>query len=130
MDNQPPYINRVHMQGEVTSTPSVKAINSRTRVTSFQLTMIESWENAAGEYRERKNRITVEVVGKDSARVADEASLGSWVTLEGYFRSEQFKGQELTKVRTLSIDVWKGKRREQRRSPQGGVSESHFQGRG
>ena len=71
--------------------------------------MTESWENAQGEYRERKNRVIVEVVGKDSARVAEEARLGSWVTVEGYFRSEQFKGQELTKVRTLSINVWKEK---------------------
>jgi single-stranded DNA-binding protein len=68
--------------------------------------MTESWENSQGEYRERKNRITVEVVGKDSAKIAKEARLGSWATLEGYFRSEQFKGQDLTKVRTLSITIW------------------------
>lgn len=75
-------------------------------MTAFQLSMTESWENAAGEYRERKNRITIEVVGKDSARIAEEVRLGSWVSLEGYIRSEQSKGQELMKVRTLSIDVW------------------------
>lgn len=68
--------------------------------------MIESWKNAQGEYRERKNRITVEVVGKDSARVAKEAKLGLWVTIEGYIRSEQWKGEELIKVRTLSIEIW------------------------
>jgi len=71
--------------------------------------MIESWENAQGEYRERKNQITVEVVGKDSAKVAAEAKLGSWATIEGYMRSEQSKGRELTKVRTLSIDIWEWK---------------------
>ena len=68
--------------------------------------MIESWENAQGEYRERKNRITVEVVGKDSARVAKEAKLGFWVSIEGYIRSEQWKGSEIIKVRTLSIKIW------------------------
>lgn len=68
--------------------------------------MVESWLNAEGEHRERKNRITIEVVGRDSARVAKEARVGSWVSLEGYIRSENFKGQSLTKVRTLDITVW------------------------
>jgi single-stranded DNA-binding protein len=68
--------------------------------------MVESWFNPEGELRERKNRVLVEVVGKDCERVAQQAKLGSWVTLEGYIRSEQFKGQELIKVRTLSVDIW------------------------
>ena len=68
--------------------------------------MVESWLNGDGDLRERKNRIQIEVVGKDSAKIADIARLGSWVTLEGYIRSEQFKGQELIKVRTLAITVW------------------------
>lgn len=68
--------------------------------------MVESWVNADGEQRERKNRITVEVVGRDSERVATEARLGSWVYLEGYIRSENYKGQLLTKVRTLEVTVW------------------------
>lgn len=69
--------------------------------------MMESWENAAGERRERKNTILVEIVGRDSARIAREAALGLWVTVEGYLRSEQFKGRDLKKVRTLSIQIWK-----------------------
>jgi len=68
--------------------------------------MVESWLNPDGESRARKNRVLVEVVGRDAEKVAREAKLGSWVTLEGYIRSEQFKGQDLTKVRTLSIDIW------------------------
>lgn len=76
--------------------------------------MVESWENASGERRERKNRILVEVVGRDSARIAKEVQLGSWVTVEGYIRSEQFKGQEITKVRTLTIQVWEECKNEKR----------------
>ena len=68
--------------------------------------MVESWITGDGTLRERKNRIQIEVVGKDSAKVAKLAKLGSWVTLEGYIRSEQFKGQELIKVRTLAITIW------------------------
>lgn len=81
--------------------------------------MIESWENAQGEYRERKNRITVEVVGRDSARAAEEVKLGSRVSIEGYLRSEQFKGQEVIKVRTLTIDVWEEDVYEQRNNSRG-----------
>ena len=72
------------------------------------MAMIESWENAQGEYRERKNTITVEVVGKDSAKIASEAKQGLWATIEGYVRSEQSKGSDLKKIRTLSIKIWKG----------------------
>jgi len=103
---KPPYKNRVWLQGRVTSHPSVKSLSPRTKLTAFQLSMVEGWENASGESKERKNRIAIEVVGKDSARVAAELRIGSWVTLEGYIRSENFKGREFIKVRTLTIDVW------------------------
>lgn len=102
----PPYVNRLHLQGRITSQPTVKALSPKTSLTAFQLSMVESWLNADGSHRERRNRIQVEVVGKDSAKIAMTAKLGSWVTLEGYIRSEQFKGQELIKVRTLAITVW------------------------
>lgn len=88
------------------SNPTTKALNQKTNVTSFMLAMVESWENASGETKERKNRVMVEVVGRDSRRVADQVRLGRWVTLEGYIRSETFKGQEFVKVRTLTVSVW------------------------
>jgi single-stranded DNA-binding protein len=103
---EPPFINRVWLQGQISTHPSTKALNTQTNLTTFQVSSTESWRNAEGELKERKNRITVEVVGKDSARVATVAHVGSWVTIEGYLRSEQFKGQDLIKIRTLSINVW------------------------
>lgn len=84
--------------------------------------MIESWENAQGEYRERKNRVLIDVVGKEAARVAAEVRLGSRVKLEGYLRSEQLKGQDLVKVRTLSIDVWEEEPYERNHSTERGAS--------
>lgn len=68
--------------------------------------MTESWRDDQGVLKERKNRVIVEAVGRHSAMVSKRAKLGSWVTLEGYIRSEQFKGQDLLKVRTLSITIW------------------------
>ena len=88
------------------SAPSVQAISKRTKATSFELVMVESWTNASGETRERNNHITVEVVGKNSAKVAEEAKIGSWATIEGYIRSEQSKGRDIKKVRTLTISIW------------------------
>jgi len=102
----PPYKNRVWLQGRVTSHPSVKSLSPKTKLTAFQISMVEGWANASGDARERKNKVAIEVVGKDSARVAATVKVGSWVTLEGYIRSENFKGREFTKVRTLTIDVW------------------------
>jgi single-stranded DNA-binding protein len=85
--------------------------------------MIEGWYNAAGERKERRNRVMVEVVGRDSAVIAKSVKLGSWVSIEGYIRSEQFKGQEFTKVRTLTVDAWEsGDGREERTSTRGNDS--------
>lgn len=100
-----PYFNKIMLQGKVTSRPKIVSMNERTKLTAFQLTTIESWVNG-GQRKERKNRVQVEVVGRDAERVHGEARFGSWVTLEGYLRSETFKGQDLIKVRTFKIEVW------------------------
>jgi primosomal replication protein N len=102
----PPFVNRVHLQGQVSSHPVQKAMNARTSFTTFELTLVESWDNADGQRCERKNRVTVEVVGRDSDKVFARAGVGSWVTIEGYIRSEIFKGEILMKVRTLSVYLW------------------------
>ena len=84
----------------------MKSINTRTKVTAFQLSTVETWKTGEGVTKERKNRVQVEVVGRDAQKVYDKIRLGSWASIEGYVRSEQFKGQDLMKVRTLSIEVW------------------------
>jgi single-stranded DNA-binding protein len=84
----------------------MKPINPRTSVTAFQLSTVESWKSGNGEIKERKNRVQIEVVGRDAERIFKEVHLGSWVTIEGYIRSENFKGQTMMKVRTLSIETW------------------------
>lgn len=84
----------------------MKDLNQKTSLATFQLAMIESWQAVDGETKTRKNRITVEVVGKDCNRVMAEAKLGSRATIEGYIRSELWKGQHIIKVRTLTIYIW------------------------
>ena len=102
----PPYINRCTLQGRIVSQPTTKSISERTKITTFQLVLVESWRNAQGDQGEHKNRVTIEVVGRDSARAAEEAACGRWASVEGYIRTGIFKGQEITKVRTLTIDIW------------------------
>lgn len=104
--NRPKYINRSILQGVVATDPSIKNLTPATKVTSFQLVVVESWVNGQGEYRDRKNRITVDVVGRDAERIASSAKRGMWASIEGYYRSEIFKGQEVMKIRTLDIEVW------------------------
>lgn len=104
---KPPSINRLWLQGEVSSHPVTKPMNARLSITTFELSMVESWvDGDTGETKERHNRIMVEVLGRDAQRVAKEARLGAWVSLEGYLRSEVFKGENVIKVRTLSIKIW------------------------
>jgi single stranded DNA-binding protein len=103
---KPPYINRVIQQGVVTTKPSVKSISSRTKVTAFQLSTVESWTTGTGETKERKNRIQVEIVGRDAEEAFEKIRLGSWVFIDGYIRSEVYKGQNLTKMRVFSYEVW------------------------
>lgn len=100
-----PYYNRCTLQGRIVSAPRMKDLSSSTKLTSFQLSMEESWISG-GQRRSRHNRITVEVVGRDARKVVDEARVGLWVTLEGYLRSEEYRGRTLIKVRTLNIMLW------------------------
>lgn len=86
--------------------PRMKSLSAKTKLTYFQLAMRESWTNASGRQCSRNNRITVEVLGRDSSDVVDKARVGSWVTLEGYIRSEEYQGQTIMKIRTLNIRIW------------------------
>jgi len=94
------------MQGRVWTAPILKSLNARTKVASFCLSLVESWSNDQGQPRERNNLPLIEVVGKDAERVFAEAKVGSWVTIEGYLRTEEIKGGHVTKVRTLNITIW------------------------
>lgn len=102
----PPYINRVLQQGVVSTKPAMKSISSRTKVTAFQLSTVESWTDGSGETKERKNRIQVEIVGRDAEEAFEEIRLGTWVFIDGYIRSEVYKGQNLTKMRVFSYKAW------------------------
>jgi single-stranded DNA-binding protein len=75
-------------------------------VTSFSLCVVESWVDETGKQKRRNNVVLIEVLGRDAETVASTARLGSWVTLEGYVRSEEARGQHVVKVRTLRIEVW------------------------
>jgi len=99
------YLNRSILQGKVVSTPTTKQLNPRTKITSFSLLTVESWLNDEGQPREHRNFVTVEVVGRDAERIS-KTPLNSYVTVEGYIRSDEIKGVHAVRVRTLTISVW------------------------
>jgi single-stranded DNA-binding protein len=84
----------------------MKSISSNTKVTAFQLSTVESWTSGSGELKERKNRIQVEIVGRDAEKAFEQIRLGTWIFLDGYIRSEVYKGQDLTKMRVFSYEAW------------------------
>jgi single-stranded DNA-binding protein len=101
-----PHTNRIWLQGRVISTPVIRPLNPRTKATAFTIAMTESWRDDAGAIKQRQNTVIVEVIGRDAESVAARARVGSIVTLEGYLRSDELKGQHVLRVRTLSITVW------------------------
>lgn len=102
-----PFINKCVLQGRVISDPVIKALSSKTNITTFRLLLLETWVDGDGNQGEHKNRVVVEVIGRDSAWVKREASRGCWATIEGYVRTGVFKGQDVVKVRTLNINLWR-----------------------
>ena len=71
-------------------------------MTSFMISVIESWDTPNGP-KTHRNDICVEVLGKEAESVYENLSPGSWVHVDGYLRSEQFRGQTVTRVRVFKI---------------------------
>lgn len=102
----PPTKNRVWLQGEVASQPTLRSLPSDTSIATFQLGVVETWRDERGHQKERKNLVPVEVLGTRAEQLMREIRYGSWVTIEGYLRVDQIKGQSTLRVRTYSIEVW------------------------
>jgi len=99
----PLYINKVWLSGKVHTQPRIRKISEKTKATSFILATMESWESRNGDAREHRNEILVEVLGRDAQAVYDNLSPGDWVNVDGYMRSDQFKGRTAMSVRVYKI---------------------------
>ncbi len=94
-------VNRVHLEGRVGTRPAGRKVSSTLRATTFRLVTVESWRGPDGP-KYHPNVLTVEVLGKDSGR-ALEFSVGDWVTLDGYIRTEVRGTGEDVRIRTFSV---------------------------
>ena len=98
------YQNKTFLQGRVASQPRKKLIRNTTPAVVFELCCIESWLNSKSQRREHRNLIRVEAMGLHCP-TAEKAQLGDWVSIWGYIRTDQRKGQHVTCVRVLEIHV-------------------------
>tara|TARA_R110000751_G_scaffold305336_1_gene421700 strand:+ start:469 stop:843 length:375 start_codon:yes stop_codon:yes gene_type:complete len=92
-------VNRVHLEGRVGTHPASRRVSSSLQATTFRLVTAESWGDPA---KYHPNVMTIEVLGKDSGR-AREFSVGDWVTLDGYIRTEVRGPGEDIRIRTFSV---------------------------
>jgi single-stranded DNA-binding protein len=97
------YINKVWLSGIVKTHPQMRQLSENTKLTSFSLSVLETWESSQGEARFHKNDILIEVIGKEAEASNANLSPGQWVSIDGYLRTEQFKGQLQIKVRVYNI---------------------------
>ena len=67
------------------------------------LSVFESWESRGGELRYHRNDIPVEVLGKEAQRAYDTLRPNDRVAIDGYLRSEVFKGKDKITVRVFNI---------------------------
>lgn len=97
------YINKVWLNGVVKTHPKIRKISEKTKLTSFTVAVLEEWSAPSGEQRCHRNDISVEVLGRESEKACELLSPGDWVSVDGYLRSETFKGKPQLKVRVFNI---------------------------
>lgn len=97
------YINKVWINGKVRTHPRIRSISERTKLTSFVVSVVETWASPTGERKEHRNDIPVEVLGKEAEAVCAKLSPGDFVSIDGYLRSEQFKGRTQLRIRVFNI---------------------------
>lgn len=98
------YINKVWISGKVHTHPRIRNISERTKLTSFTVSVLETWESKDGETRSHRNEIQVEVLGREAEVAYQTLAPGSWVSVDGYMRSEVFKGRQQIKIRVYNIN--------------------------
>lgn len=96
------FINKVWLSGQVHSQPRIRNISEKTKLTSFMMSVSETWLSRDGETKSHRNDILVEVLGRE-AESAGRLMPGEWISVDGYLRSEQFKGRTVISVRVYNI---------------------------
>lgn len=96
------WINKVWLSGNVRTHPKIRNISEKTKLTSFVISVLETWISPTGEEKFHRNDIPIEVLGKE-AETASRLSPGDEVSIDGYIRSEQLHGRTEFKVRVFKI---------------------------
>lgn len=96
-------INRVWLEGVVKTHPKIRSMTEKTKVTAFIVSSLETWESPDGEPRSHRNDIPVEILGKDAEDASKIIKPGDKVKIDGYLRSDQYRGRSILKVRGYNI---------------------------
>lgn len=97
------FINKVWLNGVVKTHPKIRSISEKTKLTYFMMSVLETWGSPTGERKQHRNDIPVEVLGKEADAACEKLSPGDWVSVDGYLRSEQFKGKTQLRIRVFNI---------------------------
>lgn len=97
------YINKVWLNGVVHTQPRIRNISERTKATSFTMAIVEQWESRDGDQRNHRNEVVVEVLGRDAQAAFDNLNPGDWVSVDGYLRSDYYRGKSSLSVRVYNI---------------------------
>lgn len=101
------YINKIWLNGVVRTHPRIRKISEKTKLTSFAISVLEEWDSPSGQKRYHRNDVPVEVLGKEAERACENLRPGDWVSVDGYLRSETFKGKPQLRVRVFNISYGK-----------------------
>lgn len=74
---------------------------------TFSICHVETWVDPDGVKCQRRNVIPIEALGKAAEYVLEHAQVGLWVSIDGYLRSEQVKGQTIIRIRAYSVTIWR-----------------------
>lgn len=64
---------------------------------------METWASKNGKQKSHRNDILVEVLGKEAQSAYEVLVPGEWVNIDGYLRSDQYKGKSILTVRVYNI---------------------------
>ena len=96
-------MNKVWLSGVVRTQPKIRSLSERTRLTFFDVSTLETWSSPSGETKSHRSDIPVEVLGKDAEIIYENLRAGMIVDIDGYLRTEIYRGKPVITVRVFSI---------------------------
>jgi len=92
-------MNYVFLSGEVTTVPSMVSLPTKTPLCVFSIKVEETWVDRSQKKCRRFNNFKIEALGKNASGAYETLTLGSFVNIIGYLRTDK----DRTRVRAYTI---------------------------